>query len=502
MSASLAGSVDDLGRLRRRQRETVAIAASVIAPLIALVGVMVGSTMVDLAIAVGTAAMLIPVLVWRLPIRALVGLMIAATLVEQFPIVGDGTDKIPLFSSLSTLGFGGVYLLPFELLLAVFALIWILKAGAERRLRLPRSPLSAAFAVLIPLVVFAEVRGLGSGGSLNYSLWELRPWIYLSIVYVLASQLITRRAGLQLVLWTFVLGTGFKSLQGVYEFIKIRNVQPRPESILAHEEAFFFGVFILLVAAFWLFGQRGRLRAVATGFLPFVIAADLTNGRRNAWAILIPALLALAVVGFVRLPERRHVLTQVMLGVFAFSLVYLPLFWSSQSTLAQPARAVRSAINPSERDQQSNQYRTLEDANLQLNIKRSPVVGLGFGVPIDYAIPIVNLSNIDPLIQYVPHDGILYVWMRLGVIGMLAFWGLIAAAFILAGKVLRHPDPRLALFGALAICCLIAYLVQAHNDLGLFWFRIAIFMGCILGGLEAITRMRPAEAAALALGTP
>src|SRR5207302_882028 len=133
--------------------------------------------------------------------------------------------------------------------------------------------------------------------------------------------------------------------------------------------------------------------------------------------------------------------------------------WNSAGTLGQPARTVRSLVAPQGRDLESNQYRVLEDANLGLNIRHSVPFGQGFGVPIDYAIPIVDISSIDSLIKFVPHDGILYIWMRLGFLGAIAFWVLIGTAFIAAGSLVRSMDHRLGLYGALMLCALAAYLL-------------------------------------------
>jgi hypothetical protein len=152
-------------------------------------------------------------------------------------------------------------------------------------------------------------------------------------------------------------------------------------------------------------------------------------------------------------------------------------------------------VLPDERDFASNLYRRQEDANLQVNIRRSMPMGAGFGVPIDYALPIVDLTGNAPSLRFIPHNTILYVWMRMGLLGIAGFWWLIGAAFIAACRVVRCPDRRLAAFGAIVICALIAYLLEGAYDLGLAWFRVAVFMGCVLGALEAAGRLsrQPAE---------
>jgi O-antigen ligase len=178
-------------------------------------------------------------------------------------------------------------------------------------------------------------------------------------------------------------------------------------------------------------------------------------------------------------------------GILVASAVYFPAFWNHGGTIGQPARALHSAISPDARDLQSNQYRRLENANLILNIQQSKSMGKGFGVPINYDIPMTDLRGTDSFIAYVPHDGVLYIWMRLGFVGEIVFMAMIAAAIIRASQLTKVADKELALFGSLVVCAVVAYLVQGYNDMGFFWFRIALCMGILLGAVEAALRLAP-----------
>ena len=109
--------------------------------------------------------------------------------------------------------------------------------------------------------------GLSHGGSFRWAIWEMRPWIYLGAMFWLSASLIQTRRALRAVLWTFVIGSGFKALQGLKIWFAARHLTPRPEAILAHEEAFFFGLFIFLTLGLWIFDQRGALRNTATALL-------------------------------------------------------------------------------------------------------------------------------------------------------------------------------------------------------------------------------------------
>ena len=477
-----------------RRRRTVAVVACALAVVAGLAVAMLAASGHP-AIVFAFPALLIPIAIWKWDEAGVIVVLAVATLVEQIPYtVGPGvpgafTQNIPLFHSI-TQG-SGVNL--FEVLLGLILLTWVMKGALRGSLRLPHSSLSRSVGALLLIVLVGFGVGLSHGGSFRWAIWEVRPWIYLGAMFWLSASLIQTRRALRAVLWTFVLGSGFKALQGLKIWFAARHLTPRPEAILAHEEAFFFGLFIFLTLGLWIFDQRGALRNTATALLPVVLLANLANSRRNAWAILALGLVAMIVIAYRALPHRRRMLRRLGVVLLIGSALYFPAFWNNDSTAGQPARAIHSAIAPDPRDASSDLYRTQEDANLLFNIRRSNDLGTGFGVPIDYALPIANIRNIDPMIVYIPHNGVLYIWMRLGIVGELAFLMMIAAAILRAVQLTRVADKELALIGTFAVSAVIAYLVQGYNDMGFTWFRIALGMGVVLGITEAALRIARSE---------
>jgi hypothetical protein len=477
-----------------RRRRAAAIVACVLAVLAGLVTAKLAASGHPSIVFV-FPALLLPVAIWKWDEAAVVVVVAIATLVEQVTYtVGPGvsgafTQNIPLFHSITQ----GSGLNLFEILLGLILLVWLAKGALRGSLRLPHSGLSRSIVAFLLVVLFGFGLGLSHGGSFRWAIWEVRPWIYLAAMFWISASLLNTRRALRAVLWTLVLGSGFKALQGLKIWIPARHLTPRPEAILAHEEAFFFGLFIFLTLGLWVFEQRGALRVTATALLPIVLLANLANSRRNAWAILALGLVVMIVIAYRVLPHRRRLLRRLGVVLLIGSALYFPAFWNNDSTFGQPARAIHSAIQPDHRDLSSDQYRVQENHNLLFNIRRSHDLGMGFGVPIDYALPIVNIKNIDPMIAYIPHDGVLYVWMRLGIVGELAFLMMIGAAILRAVELARVGDKELALIGTLTACAVIAYLVQGYNDMGFSWFRIALCMGVLFGATEAALRIARRE---------
>jgi hypothetical protein len=388
----------------------------------------------------------------------------------------------------------GSFITPVDIVLFVLILIWLMRGALDRSWFVPRSPVAKSIAAFYGLAIVVGCGlGLAHGGQMKIILWELRPWYYLAIMYLLTSSFFARHDVFRPLLWTIVLGSGVKSIEGVVNYFTIaRRLTPRPEEILSHEEAFFFGIFLLSTLALWLFQVRGRLRTVATAFAPLVFIAELGNSRRTAFVILYVGLAAILAVAYVAMPERRPKLKWVNLVVGVGVALYLAAFWNSGGTLGQPARAIHSVIAPNARDLQSNQYRNIENTNLEFNIHATRSIGKGFGTPINYGYAtIVVVSNADSMIPYVPHNGVLYVWFRLGIIGEIVLWSMIGFVLIAGCRLARRRSRELAALGGIAVCAILAYVLQGYNDLGFAWLRVAIFMGFMLGALEAASRDKP-----------
>ncbi len=456
---------------------------------------------------VALAAVLVPVVFWKRPQLGPAVLLAAAVLVEQVvatalpsavnePGVGAllPTPNIPITSHIPLFqGIGSFHLEPVDLLLLMMGVIYLLRTTPETR-NWPRSHVSRAVGALVGSVALGIFIGTGHHGQLRVSLMEARPYVYLAATYALTATLIRTHSAIRAVLWGFVVATGLKALQGVYIFIEVRNWHPRPDAVLGHEDAYTFGIYILLVVALWLFEVPGRLRKTATWLLPLVIAANLANNRRAAWLLLGGGLLALLVIAYQCLPARRQKLRRAGIVLLAFSALYIPAYWNKTGSLAQPARAIHSQFSPDIRDASSDLYRVQEDANLKLNIKQGGILGKGFGVPIDYALPIVDISATDPNIKYIPHNGVFYVLMRMGLLGGIAMWALLGTGIVGGCRLARAVDPEIAVVGALLAGALVAYALEGSIDQGFFFYRIAVEIGTLLGLAEAARRIHRSRA--------
>lgn len=436
-------------------------------------------------------AVFLPVILWKRPYLAPAVLLSAAVLFEQtiqFPHI-PVTEKIPMFT-----GIGPGHLEGADILLIMVLIIYWIKSEQWGPRWFPRTHVSVAMRAVLASVVLAVVVGHLHGGSLRESLQEARPYVYLAATYFLTSVLVRDRRAIRAVLWGFVGAVGFKALQGIYVWIDNRHLVPKPEAYISHEASYFFVTFMFLVLALWLFDQRGQLRKWATWLLPLVLWANIVNDRRAAWEMLAGGLLCFFVIVYKTMPVRRHLLAKSIVGLVLVSAVYFPVMWNSTSSLGVAARAVKSQVQPSARDADSDTYRVQENENLEYNIKQNGPLGSGFGSKIDYALPIADISSIDPGIAYIPHDDVLDVLMRMGFLGGVAMWMLIGTGIIAGSRLARSRDREIALIGTVVACSLVAYSLMGALDQGFFFYRIAFITGVLLGLAEAARRLARVEA--------
>ena len=67
---------------------------------------------------------------------------------------------------------------------------------------------------------------------------------------------------------------------------------------------------------------------------------------------------------------------------------------------------------------------------------------------------------------------------------------MISMAVATAAMTFRKPANQISLMISMALLvAVVAYVTQGFYDMGLYWFRIAIVIGCLMGGLEAARRL-------------
>jgi O-antigen ligase len=439
--------------------------------------------------------------VWKRPIRGLYIIFGAALLLEQFALnFSDSlTDRTAFFENLnnSSSALSGIPITPAEIVMLAAILIWVASSISNRSLELPKGPIVKAYVAFVLVVVFAEIQGLAAGGNFLISLWELRPQAYALVAFLLAASLVRTRADLIRLAGIFVAIVTIKGLIADYRYIVTlhRNLNGI-ESIMAHEESYFFAVFLVAVLGVVLWSKDKRIRIAAIA-LALIVGLGLNANHRRAGvlALMVGVVLFAVLASRFDVANRRRVVTGAVISAIVAG-AFVIAFWDHQSGLiGEMVRPFHSISAPDERDASSNLYRQAEDANLLLTFRSSPIVGVGFGRPMLYAFRMVDITSLYPLWNYIPHNTLLWIGMRMGIIGFVTFFGLLAMAVLRACLVAQNTrDVLLRGFAIFAVVAIGMELAVGYVDLQLDNYRNLIFLGALLGvihRLPAIARADP-----------
>lgn len=384
------------------------------------------------------------------------------------------------------LGLGGVLPSPIEVLLALSLLIWLVKGIMRRRLDFRGGVLLGPMLLFCAALLVGLGRGLLGNAPLNTLLWEFRFPVYIVACYFLATNTLRSRGDARSLIGVSLVVMTLFGLEWTYRKLALFDtgiLNVPQESAFSHESVVFMGTLIMLVIAQQVFGAPPWQRLLGMVALPVCGFALMASERRSGQIAVIIAFVALSLVFLAK--HRKAFLVVSLPVVIAFS-VYLPVFWNSSGVLGQPARAVRSLYQPDPRDFSSNFYREMEKINIYATIRANPIAGVGFGRPFLIIIQLVDVS-FWPLWMHQPHNNIMWIWLKMGAVGFIAFWTLMGTALMraahLAGR-LRAPEARV--FAVLTLCGLITSLVFCYVDLALTGARVTVLLGTLMGGLAVL----------------
>jgi hypothetical protein len=476
------------------------LATLVLTPLLVLAGASqgFGQAVVELA-----ALIVLALAPWK-PILSLYLLVICAILIEQDPLIGTpiGTDTLQVFSW--PVNLQGLPERPIGFfILAVLAIVVCTRLLQGRR-PLYGGKLFYPFVFFLGCVAMGIIHGLTSGGDFRIIVLEIRPWWYLFVSYVLAFNTVSEVKHVRNILWLTIIGTAVKSLQGVYiVYYFLGGHISGHNEIMAHEQSFFFVLVLLLLALMALHQlQRGFLIAILLS-LPCLLIALIANNRRADYVALLAGIAVAWVLVIVLKPQARRVLIAALVLCVLLGGAYVLAFQNASGALGQPANAVISVFKPSAadaRDSSSNAYRAIEDYDLKYTEAVSPLLGYGFGKPFLQPQMLPDVSQLDPYYLYIPHNNVLWIWMRLGPLGFAALWNLIGTGIVCGCLIARRLRNReLQLFAIFAVSAVVMEVIVAYGDYQFYFYRNMIYIGITLGvllKLPAIARAASPEESA------
>jgi len=413
-------------------------------------------------------------------------------LCDQEPVPGNIPVGfgMPYFQNLKGLNylqnFEAAVVSPLELHILLLMSTWVIVAAVRRRMAL--HPVRAWFSGLLFFgsLVLSLMYGLHLGGDFLTALWELRALFYFCIMYYFVPQIIQTESQLKSLLWVVIAAVSFKAFQGIVRFVWLGFSFQGLAALTVHEEPVFFVSLIIFLLGLSLFRvynrqQRALLWLLVPLFVGFIVAQ-----RRAAYASFAATLLSFLIL----MPQQqwKKIVKIILPAVMVFAL-YLGAFWNGEGKFASVAKLVRSSLSNDPEDAgdryYSNLYRLHERYNLAITIRRAPLKGVGFGNRYDSPIPLPPIKF--PLREYIPHNEVLWLLVKMGAVGFFCFWVFtISYVFRGASVFSQLRDPYLKAVCAVCVTIVINQLVVSYFDLQLTYYRNMIYLGILMGLLPTL----------------
>jgi len=418
-------------------------------------------------------------------------------LFEQYAIPGFTTitHDVSFFNNLKEISYVPYFhhgmISPFEIHILFITFAVFLHATVRKGFDLKPVSVWIPFLVFFVCLVLAFLNGMRTGGDFMIALWEVRALFYLCLMYLIVPQILDSKKQISLLFWVIIIGITIKALQGVGRFVDLGFTTGGFDVLTNHEDPVFMITIFLLLIGFLLYqtGHKQKLWLLVTLlilFLGFYVAQ-----RRATYGSLIVSISAIVVL----LPTLKRIqFLKYFLPVLSILLVYGFVFWNdSEGPAGRPVQMIKSAfvepdMETNFRDYSSNLYRDNENYNLAQTVVSNPVLGTGFGKRYDQPIPLIEIRF--TLRDYIPHNHMYWLLVKMGAVGFFAFWFFLNCFVAKSTQVfIRLKDPYLKAVTLVIVIAVINQMVVSFYDLQLTYYRSMIYLGCLMGLLPVIVKL-------------
>ncbi|MEX2456585.1 MAG: O-antigen ligase family protein [Balneolaceae bacterium] len=418
---------------------------------------------------------------------------------DQYPIpdFASFTHDVRFFNNIKEISyvpfFEAAVVSPFEIHLAFITLALFLHASIKKKFSYKPVTVWAAFLFFFVVLVASFVNGLRGGGELLIALWEVRALVYLCLMYVIVSQIIDTKKQIYTLFWIFIVAITFKALQGVERFIDLGFTTGGFAVLTNHEDPVFMVTLFIMFLGFIVFKTGEKQRNWILIFSLVLLLGFYVAQRRATYASLMVSVAAFIVI----LPFIKQIrFMKYFLPLLIVLGMYGAAFWNASGSYARPVQMIKSGFVEPEletnfSDYSSNLYRNQENYNLAQTVVNNPVTGTGFGKRYDQPIPLVSIRY--SLRDYIPHNQIYWVIVKMGAIGFFAFW-FFFNCYVAKGTQIfyRLKDPYLKVITLVIVIAVINQMVVSFFDLQLTYYRSMIYLGCLMGLLPVINELERA----------
>jgi hypothetical protein len=409
-----------------------------------------------------------------------VGSLLLVTVLAEGPTFGllHFTSHVysPLYKQLTALDF--------MVVVAVISVgVDLLRTG--RPVRVPR-PLLLPLGILALAMIAGAVTGHAAGSSLRVVLTSEDTLAYLLLIPIAVSNLELERREVMFVVQGVLVLAAVKAVLGLAEIVSGKGQAVEGTARLTYyEPAANWLISIAILTVFAALVARTKPPRWMLVSAPLLLASLILSYRRSFWVALVLALLLVLLLG-TRPTGRRLLLPAALMVVVAVWLLS-SVHFQAQSPIARRF----SSLSPTQlQSNVEDRYRIDERANVWGEIRQHPIQGLGMNVPWEATVRPLPVEHEDGR-QYV-HFAALWFWLKLGILGLAAYVGMLAGSLILAFQAWRKShEPLLRAFGLASLCAIVSLgVLDTTASFTGVDARFTVLFGAQIGLLGLVLRVR------------
>ncbi len=493
-------------RIGRRAMFERALVATVVLVLLTSFGILTltGNVVLAALPALGTALV---VAVWTQPIRrTLLPVVFLQCVVFEAPYatgplwrqVWEPLTKFMHMRLSMQTGIGALALSGEELLHVLLIVLLCVRVLRGQRIdadgRVPSANVLFVFlAMSVLAIVWLEIWGLSTGGSLKTTAFQLRSVVWLPVLTALLSFALRDARDFRMLGIVITLAAIVKSAVGMYFLASDGSGQvATPAYMTSHDDSVLYvSVIVIWIAAYLHEGSWSRLLTALVVVL-WMVAAIYINNRRLAYVNLVGALL----VFYPLLSGRTKRKIKIgMILAFPFFVVYLFLARTHSEGIFGPGATLMGIAKTAD---PSTQWRVLENQNLVYTIRENRFLGSGFGKEWREIIQLPDISFAFKEYKLIGHNSVLWLLGVSGVLGFTLIWMPIVVGVFLATRSYHFATTARQRTAALAVVVVaVCYVSQAWGDIGLGSSLTTLLMALALalaGKLARETGAWPSDA--------
>lgn len=342
-------------------------------------------------------------------------------------------------------------------------------------------PFTAPMLLLAVATFGGIVMGKTSGATTIEIFPQVRPLLFFLVLTPLAGYVLAKQERWRTTLQVAAVLIPVKAVVGIATRLFGGELGPGQDPVTFYEPTMNLLMVVFLLSLLGAAIRRVPLPRWVWCSGPVVFVSLLLSFRRSFWVAL---LLGLLLVGLAAAGRRSRPF--VALGLLAVGLAFWAVVSAGGATdSSNPIIDRAQSLSPSRLEATSgDRYRLEEQKNVIAEVKAHPITGLGLGIPWTqrYAV-----SESHPGGRYYTHVTPLWYWLKLGVLGTVAYLWIAASAILVAYRRFRTSQDRLVQVVGLALAAGWVGLVVAELT-GPFTgidFRLTVIACLALGWLSA-----------------